>query len=218
VAAVYDPGAGTLSYASAGHPPPIVLGPAAHNAMIAASAPPLGVDSTTGLRQTTVPLPGGSTVVLFTDGLFEARKGGVTLGRARLTRMVNDLEPEATASELIRRVEHETDSIHDDVAVCIVRVHGDAVTPGRVRVEELEVAAGELDAPRVRRFLTACGVTPAQTEAVLKDARNRAGADGSVLLRVRLARDRSGVDVLPVDTRGEAAAVTRLAPRMASKH
>jgi serine phosphatase RsbU (regulator of sigma subunit) len=217
VAAVYDPTAGTLSYASAGHPPPIVLGPAAHNPMIAAAAPPLGVGEPTGLRQTTVPLPAGSTVILFTDGLFEARTGGRTLGRSSLTRIAVELGPETSAWELVERVEEETDSIHDDVAVCLIRVDGEPAASGAVRVEELEVAAGELDEPRVRRFLMACGVRPSETEEVVKTARARAAADGSVLLRVRLARDRSGVDVLPAERSGEAAAVARLVPTVVAE-
>jgi serine phosphatase RsbU (regulator of sigma subunit) len=213
--AVYDPTAGTFSYSSAGHPPPIVLGPAAHNPMIAAAAPPLGTDEPTGLRQTTVPLPPGSTAILFTDGLFEARTGGTTLGRSRLTRIAVELGPDATASELVQRVDEATDSVHDDVAVCVIRVDGEAAGASTVRVEELEVADGELDEPRVRRFLMACGIRPTQTEEVVKTARARAFADGSVLLRVRLARDRSGVDVLPARETGDVAAVARLAPRIA---
>jgi hypothetical protein len=46
-------------------------------------------------------------------------------------------------------------------------------------------------------------------------ARGRAGAEGGVLLRVRLARDRSGVDVLPLQQAGPAAPVATLAQRPA---
>jgi hypothetical protein len=126
-----------------------------------------------------------------------------------------ELGPDATASELVQRVDEATDSVHDDVAVCVIRVDGEAAGASTVRVEELEVADGELDEPRVRRFLMACGIRPTQTEEVVKTARARAFADGSVLLRVRLARDRSGVDVLPARETGDVAAVARLAPRIA---
>jgi serine phosphatase RsbU (regulator of sigma subunit) len=217
LAAIYDPGAGTLSYASAGHPPPIILGPAAHNPMVVASSPPLGVESGTGLRQTTIPLPAGSMVCLYTDGLFEARKGGRTLGRARLTRIVGELGPDETASDLVRRVEQESDLIRDDVAVCIVRVDSSVAAAGHVRVEELEVEPGHIDALYVRRFLSACGVAPAEIENVLADARSRAASDASVLLRVRLARDRSGVDVLAADASEPPAEVSQLSPRRATR-
>jgi serine phosphatase RsbU (regulator of sigma subunit) len=217
VAAVYDPAAGTLGYASAGHPPPIVLGPAAHNPMVVASSPPLGVESATGLRQTTIPLPPGSTVCLYTDGLFEARKGGRTLGRPRLTRIVGELGPDGTASDLVQRVEDESDVIRDDVAVCIVRVDSTVAAAGHVRVEELEIEPGELDAVRVRRFLTACGVAAAEIETVLASAHTRAASGESVLLRVRLARDRSGVDVLAADTSEPPAAVSQLSSKRATR-
>jgi hypothetical protein len=97
-------------------------------------------------------------------------------------------------------------------------VDGEAAAASTLRVEELEVTDGELDAPRVRRFLMACGVRPSETEEVVKTARARAFADGSVLLRVRLARERSGVDVLPARETGDVAAVARLAPRVAAEH
>jgi serine phosphatase RsbU (regulator of sigma subunit) len=215
IAAVHDPFAGTLSYASAGHPPPIVLGPAAHEPMIAASSPPLGVGSTTGLRQTTLPLPAGSTVCFFTDGLFEARVGDHILGRRPLVAIAEELGEDMTAPALIERVERDADSIRDDVAVCVIRVDGDTAATGTVRVEELEVVAGELDAPRVRRFLRASGVAPSEIDSVMAIARGRAGAQGAVVLRVRLARDRSGVDVLPVEQGGQAAPVAALAQHRA---
>jgi serine phosphatase RsbU (regulator of sigma subunit) len=212
IAAVHDPTAGTLSYASAGHPPPIVTGPAAHEPMAVASSPPLGVESPTGLRQTTLPLPPGSAVCFFTDGLFEARRNGAIFGRRRLETTVHELGPDASADELIDRVISESDTMRDDVAVCMIRVDHDAAASGTVRVEELEVDASEVDGPRVRRFLEASGVAAAEIDDVLRTARRRTAVDGSVLLRVRLARDRSGVDVLPTSSVATGAAVATLAP------
>jgi hypothetical protein len=185
--------------------------------MVVASSPPLGVESATGLRQTTIPLPPGSTVCLYTDGLFEARKGGRTLGRPRLTRIVGELGPDGTASDLVQRVEDESDVIRDDVAVCIVRVDSTVAAAGHVRVEELEIEPGELDAVRVRRFLAACGVAAAEIETVLASAHTRAASGESVLLRVRLARDRSGVDVLAADTSEPPAAVSQLSSKRATR-
>jgi hypothetical protein len=185
--------------------------------MVVASSPPLGVETGTGLRQTTIPLPAGSTVCLYTDGLFEARKGGRTLGRPRLTRIVGELGPDETAADLVQRVEQESDLIRDDVAVCIVRVDESATAAGHVRVEELEVAPADLDALYVRRFLSACGVATTEIENVLGTAHERAASGESVLLRVRLARDRSGVDVLAADGSEQPAEVARLSPRRATR-
>jgi serine phosphatase RsbU (regulator of sigma subunit) len=216
--AVHDPVARTLSYAAAGHPPPITSGPGAHEPLIVGSAPPIGVGSPTGLRQTTLSVAGGTAVCLFTDGLMEARVGVGTLGRKRLDTIVRELGPQATASELIERVEREADLIPDDVAVCMVRVEGEAAAAGSsVRVEELEVDAQDLDRERVWRFLSGCGIADAEIENVIASARARSAAEGTALIRVRLADDRSGVDVLSTSSSQGNAEVARLSPRRASR-
>ena len=91
VVAVHDPGSGSLTYACAGHPAPIVVGPGRHERVLAASSPPIGLGMRTGLRQTTLPLPAGSVVCLYTDGLAEARTERGILGRPRLGDIVAEL-------------------------------------------------------------------------------------------------------------------------------
>lgn len=208
VAGVHDPSAGTISYATAGHPPPIVTGPAWHRPVTVASSPPAGIGSPTGLRQTTIALPPGSTVCFFTDGLFEARKGSGVFGMGRLERAVHELDAGATAQDLVDQVAGASEHLPDDIAVCLIRAEGGTAT-GTVRVEEIEVTRSELHAPRLRRFLAACGVGPSEADAAIKAAAPRVAGYGSVLLRVRLADDRSGVDVVPVET---ATAAAELAP------
>ena len=85
--AVHDAAAGTLTYATAGHPPPIVVSGAGFDPVLAATAPPLGVGASTGQRQTTLPFPRGAVACFYTDGLSEARTGDGQLGaRARAHR------------------------------------------------------------------------------------------------------------------------------------
>ena len=212
VAAVHDPSAGTLSYATAGHPPPIITGPGSHAALTVASAPPLGVDERTGLRQTTVPVAPGSTICFFTDGLAEARRNGGIIGVPRVERLVRELEPDATAQDLVTAVAREADAVRDDVAVCLVRIEGGAATASTLRVEEIEVTRADLAGERVRRFLVGSGVAREDIEPVLQSARARAQVDGLALIRIRLAHDRSGVDVLSARPAGQAAAVAPLDP------
>jgi pimeloyl-CoA synthetase len=134
------------------------------------------------------------------------------LGRRRLEEIVHELGPEASASQLIDRVARESDVMRDDVAACMVRVDPNAAASGTVRVEELEVDAREVNRRRVRRFLAGCGVAADEIDEVIRTARRRTAVDGAVLLRVRLAEDRSGVDVLPISSGAGGAAVATLNP------
>ncbi len=85
VLAVHDPAHATLTYAAAGHPPPIVTGSGAFESVTALSSPPIGAGLPTGQRQTTLHLPGDAIACFFTDGLIEAKHGGEP-GRARAAR------------------------------------------------------------------------------------------------------------------------------------
>ena len=58
--ALHDAASGRFTYASAGHPPPLVTGGAGRfEAVTVCSAPPLGIDEPTGFRQTTFTLTAG---------------------------------------------------------------------------------------------------------------------------------------------------------------
>src|SRR5205807_1000009 len=120
---------GALTYACAGHEPPILLGDAAHKPVTIGSSPPIGAGFDTGLRQTRVPLPPGASAYFFTDGLVEARLGDGLLGRKRLAELANELGDDASAGQLLRRIAERADRSPDDMAACIVRASPDAVAP-----------------------------------------------------------------------------------------
>ena len=86
VAATYDPRERTMRYASAGHPPPVVLGSRPIAAVTACSAPPIGAGLRTGTRQTVVSVPGHSQICFHTDGVTESRVGAELFGSERLQR------------------------------------------------------------------------------------------------------------------------------------
>jgi hypothetical protein len=197
VLAVYDAKAGTLAYACAGHEPPILLGPGAHDPVTVSSSPPLGGFMPTGLRQTTVPLPPGSAACFFTDGLVEARLGEKMMGRERLTELVTELAPGEGAQLLLERLAAAADRAPDDMAACLVRTREEAVDTRGSRLEELEVDAEELAGERVREFLLACGIPAASAEETLLAARAKAAEFGGALLRVHASSDGGRVEILP---------------------
>lgn len=202
VLAVYDAREGKLTYACAGHEPPILVGPGAHTPVTVGSSPPVGAGLETGLRQTTVSLPPGALACFFTDGLVEARlQGDDLLGRDRLTAIVEGLGGEATADALLAQIADTAERAPDDMAACIVRASHDAVRSGDVRIEELELVKDQAGETRARGFLDDCGVPASEIETVLKTAHGASAEFGGALLRVRLAARSGGVKVVPLEVR-----------------
>ncbi|HEX8647074.1 MAG TPA: PP2C family protein-serine/threonine phosphatase [Thermoleophilaceae bacterium] len=217
VLSVYDRKAGTLTYACAGHEPPILVGPGAHKPVTIGSSPPVGAGLPTGLRQTTVSLPPGALACFFTDGLVEARlHDDGLLGRDRLCSIVEDLGGEATADRLLAQIAETAERSPDDMAACIVRAGHDASSSGDVRIEELELDETPTGEERARGFLDACGVPPKQIETVLKTAAGASAEFGGALLRVRLAEGGSGgVKVVPLELRSLGASMNGDGPQAA---
>ena len=209
--AVHDPETGSLTYASAGHPAPIVTGTHPHMPVTAASSPPIGVGVRTGLRQTTVPLAPGSTACLFTDGLIEARTADGILGRERLEKILNDLGQGADAQDLLRRVAQESRAVSDDMAAVLISP-ATAVTAGLFRTEQLELSARELDGSLARRFLESCDVPEQEIEAAESEARALAARFGGVVLHVVFG-NRHHVEVLPRNVESIEAASRRVAAK-----
>jgi PAS domain S-box-containing protein len=73
----------------AGHPPPLLRTPEGEVVPLGRPAAPLGVDAGTVFTDTTVELPAGSTLLLYTDGVTEARDdAGEQLGEEALHRLL----------------------------------------------------------------------------------------------------------------------------------
>ena len=192
--AVHDPASGRFSYATGGHHPPLVVGPGAYEPVTVCSSPPLGIGEPTGFRQTTFTLAAGSTVLLYTDGLSEARVGDQMLGREGLAKLVEALPPQAGADELLEAVGTASSLVADDMAACLVRAPDGAPADGP-RVEELQVdeaAVGD----SLEHFLRVCGVPLADVPGVLREAGQAARRAGNATVRVRLGDFRPGVDVI----------------------
>src|SRR5688500_14486706 len=207
--AVHDPETGSLTYATAGHPAPLVVGPQPHDPVTAGSSPPIGVGVRTGLRQTTVPLVPGSVACLFTDGLMEARTDGGLLGRERLAELLEELGDAATARRLVESVNRVARVMSDDIAAVVIQPTN-AATAGLFPTEQLELTSRELETDIAERFLEACDVAPQELEAALYDARMISDRFGGVILHVVFG-NRLRVEVLPRNVESIEAASRRAA-------
>jgi hypothetical protein len=194
VVGIYDSENGTLVYSTAGHPPPLALGPGEFDPVTVYSAPPVGVHEPTGLRQTTVTLPRGTDLCLYTDGVVEARKDGEMLRRDRLAEILGELRPQPKASDVLSRVNEEIDGSSDDMAVCMLTIESKRAVPA-FRLEELELSARELDEPHAQRFLEACGVGQGRIDEALSSLKTTAGEFGGAVLRVHIETGETTVTV-----------------------
>ncbi|ONH60983.1 serine/threonine protein phosphatase [Frankia sp. CcI49] len=83
--AVYDPYSGRATIASAGHPPPLLLLPDEQpDYLVLEPGLPLGTGEADAFSETTITLPPGSALVLFTDGLVESRRRSLADGLEHL--------------------------------------------------------------------------------------------------------------------------------------
>jgi serine phosphatase RsbU (regulator of sigma subunit) len=88
VYALLDPEAREVACASAGHPPARVVHPSGEVTTVGPSGLALGIEPAQEYPAERVRLEPGSTVVLFTDGVIEARRDGELYGEERLERLL----------------------------------------------------------------------------------------------------------------------------------
>jgi PAS domain S-box-containing protein len=121
---VFDPIDYTLRYASAGHPPPLLRLPDGTLADLTDRGLPLGL-RTNAMRasSTTIAVPPGASLVLYTDGLTEFARDPER-GESRLRALLRRGFPESERRPARRIVESvlEDAAASDDVAVLVITV------------------------------------------------------------------------------------------------
>ncbi len=127
-AAFIDADALTLTYASAGHPPPLLRHPDASVTTLDPQCDfPLGVEPSTSYQDTNIQLSAGQTLLFYTDGITEARSpSGDLLGEEGLAEALANTQGSADErlAQLIHSLrEHESNNRPtDDQTMLVVHV------------------------------------------------------------------------------------------------
>ncbi|MEI7814262.1 MAG: SpoIIE family protein phosphatase [Coriobacteriia bacterium] len=129
----FDGHSGLLSWSSGGHPPAVVLRPESGEVeWLAPTGPLLGALADVVYGEETVKLAEGDVVVLYTDGVTEARNGNVFFGDERLRDTVAvGGKPHEIVKRLLTAVRRfGRGDLRDDVAllaIAVRRLDGDGV-------------------------------------------------------------------------------------------
>ena len=122
---VVDPETGLVRCGSGGHPPPRLVSPAGEVVPLAVRGLALGIDVGQEYDEATAVLAPGGAVVLFTDGVLEARSGTEMYGFERLDALLGrrrDLGSEDLAAAVIHSARRFTGGeLLDDCAVVVVK-------------------------------------------------------------------------------------------------
>jgi anti-sigma regulatory factor (Ser/Thr protein kinase) len=121
---VYDPESSRFAYASAGHPPPIVVAVGGEVSVLEEGrGPPLGAVPDAVFGEGRVEIEPGATVLLYTDGIVERRDMWIDEGLDRLATAVGDVggdEPGAVLDHLVKTL-LPGGVAQDDVALLALR-------------------------------------------------------------------------------------------------
>ncbi|WP_179468077.1 SpoIIE family protein phosphatase [Mycolicibacterium vinylchloridicum] len=122
--AVLDPASATLSYASAGHPPPLLRRAATGTVMRLAGAhgPVLGPVERASYSEGHVQVCEGDILVMYTDGLIERRGQDIESGMARVQDLVAEWSGDESLPQACRELTHTLAPPPRDDDVCVVAV------------------------------------------------------------------------------------------------
>jgi serine phosphatase RsbU (regulator of sigma subunit) len=122
---VVDGNSGRVTGASAGHPAPRIVLPDGSTGPLEAHGLVLGIDNDQAYAESEANLPPGASLVLYTDGVVEARRDGELYGDDRLDTLLAErrelpaLALATAVAEDARKFAHG--DLSDDLAVVVIR-------------------------------------------------------------------------------------------------
>ncbi|MHC3470773.1 SpoIIE family protein phosphatase [Streptomyces sp. 7R007] len=193
--AVYDPASGRAAMARAGHPGPAVVRPdGTVEFPHVPVSPPLGLGGTEPVETAELALGEGSRLVLFTDGLVEARGRDIDAGLELLRDALTghpERDPEATCQAVLESVLPARPS--DDVALLVARTR--CMDPGHIATWNLASDPAAIAPVRAActRWLTERGLDSVSyaTELIVSELATNAVRYGTQPITVRLLYDQT---------------------------
>ncbi|MEH0841053.1 SpoIIE family protein phosphatase [Micromonospora sp. CPCC 205711] len=164
--AIIDRSLGVLRYSSAGHPPGILMHPDGTAEMLdQAGSVPLASVAVRGRPEAGAQLRGGSTLLLYTDGLVERRRELIDAGIARAVDSLSEGR-QLPEGELADRMVRDLlpDVRDDDVAVLIYRHREPALFHAALAADPAQLSPTR---EALRAWLTGLGAGESDVEAVL---------------------------------------------------
>jgi serine phosphatase RsbU (regulator of sigma subunit) len=124
--AALDPRSGHLTYASAGHLPPLMIGAASTRWLDQALSPPLGANNGVPRTQADHVIDPGEVLLLYSDGLLERRDQDLYQSlddlAAAATTLPRSQDLDAATKALIQQLDHPA-KVVDDTALLALRRH-----------------------------------------------------------------------------------------------
>lgn len=118
---VFDPSLELVRLSSAGHPPAMLAAPGQTPVEVDVSpGPPLGAPLATPYYTTTVDVPTGGLLCLYTDGLVERRDASIDDGLARLRQAIFVGDPEDVCAAVMYALVGSTPP-EDDIALLVAK-------------------------------------------------------------------------------------------------
>jgi serine phosphatase RsbU (regulator of sigma subunit) len=111
IVASLDHATGVLTWCSAGHPPPLILREGRRAELQPIGGQPFGVGPASDVMQ--AKLEPGDRMLLYSDGISEARGSGTHLGPDRLVELVTRIADEENGPEAVRKVMHAVEEFND---------------------------------------------------------------------------------------------------------